>query len=534
MDGHFFVINGDITRLKCDAWLLPSDQKWLVTDSFAAAVGNPEGKNPYHLRPASGWPESGVIAHRVSSGPEPDIWLGDVGRSVKHPIEHYVERARAFAKASIEAIYVNRKDELQKLGRLPLIAFNVLGSGDGGKRSQRGELLNALIPAMIDIAEGGDESIPGGADVVLVCHGPVMYSAAQATRRKKVEERRRTGEVDEASRLPSPGESLETKAQFLADRLREGRLVLFLGAGVSVDSGIPDWQNLITDIAEDSGVLTPEEIELLTKFDFRDQGTILNKKLSDVSINLGEKVRERLLVTQYGLTHGLLASLPFSEAVTTNFDQVFEAACQGAGKVLAVLPGGSVVTGQPWLLKLHGDAQSSIVFTRAEYLSAMATQSALRGIVQAMLITKHMMFVGYSLRDDDFHQLVHEVRYARNTNDAEFGTALMLESNELTGSVWNDIAFVSMGLKTSNDRPIDPADVYRAARRLWIMLDLIGQHASSDLAYLADDTFGDLQGDEEARLSRIITDLIDFISETKGQWAEVEKFLGKFKRHDDR
>lgn len=35
------------------------------------------------------------------------------------------------------------------------------------------------------------------------------------------------------------------------------------------------------------------------------------------------------------------------------------------------------------------------------------------GRVQGMLLMRHMMFVGYSLKDEDFHELMHEVRAAR-------------------------------------------------------------------------------------------------------------------------
>jgi hypothetical protein len=55
--GHLFVVDGDLTRLACDAWLLPTDTWFNVTASFAEAVGMPgEGVLPGF----SGWPDGSV------------------------------------------------------------------------------------------------------------------------------------------------------------------------------------------------------------------------------------------------------------------------------------------------------------------------------------------------------------------------------------------------------------------------------------------------------------------------------------------
>lgn len=37
-------------------------------------------------------------------------------------------------------------------------------------------------------------------------------------------------------------------------------------------------------------------------------------------------------------------------------------------------------------------------------------RGALYGIVQALLVTKHLLFIGYSLSDEDFHELADEIR----------------------------------------------------------------------------------------------------------------------------
>jgi hypothetical protein len=39
-----------------------------------------------------------------------------------------------------------------------------------------------------------------------------------------------------------------------------------------------------------------------------------------------------------------------------------------------------------------------------DYLRYESRRAALAGIVQSLLITKHMLFIGFGLQDDNFHR----------------------------------------------------------------------------------------------------------------------------------
>jgi SIR2-like domain len=65
-------------------------------------------------------------------------------------------------------------------------------------------------------------------------------------------------------------------------------------------------------------------------------------------------------------------------------------------------------------------------------------EGALYGIVQALLVTKHLLFVGYSLSDEDFHELADEIRTALEPTAAErtqLGTVLTIEESAW-GRLW--------------------------------------------------------------------------------------------------
>jgi hypothetical protein len=526
MTGHLFIVDGDLTRIACDALLLPVDETWWVeTPAFGRVLGMTEpGPAPGHPDdwPATGmWLcRSGAIATDGSFG-EPDIWLGDIGRSSLPDSSHFAERARSFVSGATAVARERLESHASVVRRRPILCVNVLGSGAGGKRSQRGELLRALIPALIESSASSD------VDVVLVCYGSTMYAAAQSERRRLTE--------DDDHRLGWEGlePALRSHADRLAELARQGRLVLFMGSGISADVGIPAWKPLLASLARELLGFDDEQVARLGELDPRDQAHVIEHSAKPTPFR--NALAARMVAGRHGLAHALLASLPCTEAVTTNFDDLFERACDGPGRQLAVIPGGEVARGHRWLLKLHGSLGGDVVFTRFDYLGAESTHAALRGIVQAMLLTRHMLFVGYSLSDEDFHQLVHEVRQAKGVSHtapgsatgeerAILGTALFPENNPHLPAVWPDLEIVGPSE--------EGLDFTERVRRLWIMLDWVGMQSASTVAHLADDSFGQMRSDLEAELSDLVNRLISLRDRVQSQsgsaWHELDQFLARF------
>src|SRR4029453_8707073 len=105
------------------------------------------------------------------------------------------------------------------------------------------------------------------------------------------------------------------------------------------------------------------------------------------------------------------------------------------------LPENVPSVGSEWLLKLHGSVSKpeTIVLTRDDYLGFNSSRAALSALVKAHLLTHHLLFVGFGLADDHFHEIVHDVRRAL-PNDAsknhQMGTVLSLFQEPLQKLVW--------------------------------------------------------------------------------------------------
>ncbi|WP_231487017.1 SIR2 family NAD-dependent protein deacylase [Candidatus Blastococcus massiliensis] len=191
------------------------------------------------------------------------------------------------------------------------------------------------------------------------------------------------------------------------------------------------------------------------------------------------------------------------EFVTTNYDPLVELAAADVGRDLRVLPFEESRPGAPWLLKLHGDAAhpASIVLTREEYLRYGDSRAALAGVLHSLLLTRHVLFVGTSMLDDDLIRIAHEVRSALRLQGSgrvhRSGTVLSLREDVARARLWEqDVETVAMA-----GADIPSAE---AARRLEVLLDLIGCLATPPTGYLLDPAYRGLLDEEERALAEAL------------------------------
>lgn len=95
-----------------------------------------------------------------------------------------------------------------------------------------------------------------------------------------------------------------------------------------------------------------------------------------------------------------------------------------------------------WLLKMHGcvTRPEEIVLTKQDYIRYTDRFAALSGIVQSLLLTKHLLFVGFSLDDDNFVRIFDSVKKAKGTK-AAYGSGVSSNATKpsLEGSSFVDI-----------------------------------------------------------------------------------------------
>jgi hypothetical protein len=166
-----------------------------------------------------------------------------------------------------------------------------------------------------------------------------------------------------------------------------------------------------------------------------------------------------------------------------------------ADRELAVLPTHPQRSSGSWLLKLHGsvDTPSDMVLTRSDFLEMPRYRGALIGLVQGLLLTRHMLYVGYSLSDEDFQELIHEVRTARGTSGAAGATMLTIAADQVQRDLWSDDLDVIAMTKPGSAKQTKIAE---AAREMEIFLDLVGFLSTTSAAFFLDRAYSQLSQDE--------------------------------------
>ena len=510
MAGDLFVVRGDLRRLACDAWLLPGEEQIAINGAWkqrppawlysVLSDGGP-------LTPPPGWGHEGIRVfklHEGIAGKEPEVWFGNTGGWPKLDPEWYVRGVLQFLEGASASVVAHMDGNDRR--RRPLLAFPLVGTGKGGQAAQKERVVKGLLQVAYGWARDHD------VDVAIVVKGASDFAAVQRFRR-------------DAGLGQGLGGAQLVLARKLAEKAREGTLVVFFGAGVSAPAGLPRWDELLSQLAS-RAELSPEIRDRLPDVNVLDRARVIEVGLARVNRNLQQEIADSLKGdAPVSLLHMQLASLPVTDFVTTNYDCRFEAAVEHglAEQVLAVIPYDSVVGATRRLLKMHGtiDHPADIVLTRDDYLRFPERRGALAGIVQALLITRHMLFVGFSFGDDNFHRIAFDVRNAlaglTGSSTTRFGTAFVLDGADIAREIWgDDLEIIDLG-----------EDRESAIRTQARILDDVLLESTSAVGHLLDDAYASALSKEEKALKKALVSVEAAARDTPAS-EYVERILREF------
>lgn len=307
-----------------------------------------------------------------------------------------------------------------------------------------------------------------------------------------------------------------------------------MGAGVSVSAGAPSWDELLRRLARRMN-LDDETTEALFRpgRDALDQAAYLRAVFIDSKDpedrredgGFAEAIAEEVSMRRYGLAPALLAGLGTEQAITLNYDELFELAARDAGDPRTVIPDGFVESDSKWLLKLHGSVTNAdtIVLTRDDYLGFSASRDALSAIVKATLITHHLLFVGFGLADDHFHQILHDVKQAvpPGLEGRSLATALKLSHDPLDTKLWaGQLSIVPMAGESIG--------IDEASRELEIFLDALLAFSTDSRSYLLNPDYANVLSEHDDGVRRLLLDVVGAVTHEQRQtdaWQVVERAL---------
>lgn len=215
----------------------------------------------------------------------------------------------------------------------------------------------------------------------------------------------------------------------LKNAINNDKLVIFAGAGVSKDSGIPLWNELLNEIKDN---LNEEIIEndplKIAQILYNEKG---EKEYNDI-------IKKSLFKNKssYNPLHEIIFELNPQHIITTNYDDFFEDIIKNKGLPFSVV---SKDIDLPYaehknlLIKYHGDFDNkNIILKESDYLEFSKNNTLKEIFVKSLFSNKVILFVGYSVGDINLKLLIREIQFILTKHHQR--AYLLTHKNEISDS----------------------------------------------------------------------------------------------------
>lgn len=194
----------------------------------------------------------------------------------------------------------------------------------------------------------------------------------------------------------------------------ENRLVIFVGAGVSMNSGIPSWNKFIETLKQElPSRLSCETDAMKVAQLYKDSRG--HKEYMD-------KVKEILLYNKAvpNQLHRSILSLNPCHIITTNYDDLIEQELQNEFMQYDVVREDKDITHivcPNTLVKMHGDcAKDNIVLTEKDYYDYSTNFPLIKAYVQSLFASKVVLVVGFSFADMNLKMILNKLQNILSEN----------------------------------------------------------------------------------------------------------------------
>jgi hypothetical protein len=201
----------------------------------------------------------------------------------------------------------------------------------------------------------------------------------------------------------------------LKEAYNAGKLILFVGAGVSANLGLPIWSQLVDRIAKELGyeprvLATYGEGLALAEYYRRKTGS-----LGPLRSWMDREWHRPNVDVKSSEIHQHIVQGKFSRIYTTNYDRWLEYAHDAYSepyvKIANVADLVKARDSQRQIIKLHGDFDddSSIVLDETSYFERLDFESPLDIKLRADVLGSSVLFIGYSISDINIRLLFYKL-----------------------------------------------------------------------------------------------------------------------------
>ncbi|MDM5431106.1 SIR2 family protein [Bacillus mycoides] len=220
---------------------------------------------------------------------------------------------------------------------------------------------------------------------------------------------------------------VETSIRKIKEASKSNKLVVFVGAGVSANSGIPTWGELIAEMSKDLGEFdnknSTDTYLKIPQFYYNERG----------EKEYFEKLNEVFFSRKYKTNplHNEIFKLNPTHIITTNYDTLLEEAAIEGGHFYHVvkhdldLPYDNL---NKTIIKMHGDFENrNIVLKEDDYLNYSSNFTLIENYLKSLIATNTVLFIGYSVNDPNFNLIF---QWVKSIVKNHFQPAYLIESSK--------------------------------------------------------------------------------------------------------
>ena len=194
----------------------------------------------------------------------------------------------------------------------------------------------------------------------------------------------------------------EQLIETIVDLVQRQECVYFVGSGISVDSGLPTWSQLLQPICEkvEMTLDRDDNLPMIAQY-------IINKCNGNRMI-LVNHMRDKLSGGSVNGNHIAIANTVLPTIWTTNYDCLLETAFSGRSFDVRVEDFNLLYSrahSKTEIMKLHGciktSAPDKLVITQSDYDDMEVNRPAMISRLTTDLMNKSFLFVGYGMNDPD-------------------------------------------------------------------------------------------------------------------------------------
>lgn len=268
--------------------------------------------------------------------------------------------------------------------------------------------------------------------------------------------------------------------------LKHNKLVIFVGAGVSKNSNVPTWGQMVRVFAEKIGYpverLSTNEYIRIPQYFYGMDDSAEHKEYYQI---LKEIISPDAVPN---ILNELIAQIHPKHIVTTNYDKLMD---QVVADYAIIRQDKDLFQANTdhYLIKMHGDIDNikDIVFKETDYLQYSETHRLMETFLKSLLIDHVFLFVGYSLNDYNLNTFTSWIDFiAKEMNVKEdMHKNFFLSSSNLASKQYLHRYYEDRGLQVIDIYNL-PEEVNKRAQEIALEEDL-GRKAYAVLELLTDE-----------------------------------------------